>query len=236
MDRAHRWMQASVGLAGLMGEQPEVRCFLREFCARCVDLLGVRAAGTMLADEDGMLRVAAATDEKSALLELLAAQRQEGPCVEGWRSGEPLYDVDLRASAARWPDFSSRALEHGIARASVLPLRCRGEQLGTWQLYDRDSLPSRDDLELAQGLADLAVLCLSQARSLGHVNRSAAQLRAALSSRIAIEQAKGMLAAQWGVHPDIAFPRLRAYARARQRRLREVALDVVEGRLRLPPP
>ncbi|MGW7415293.1 ANTAR domain-containing protein [Streptomyces sp. NPDC054863] len=233
--RERRWLDASVGLAELMLDEPEVTEFLREFCSRGAELLDVPAVGTMLADEGGVLRVASGSDEASELLELLAAERREGPCVDAYRSGEPQYGVDLREAADRWPEFCSRAMEHGIFKAAVLPLRRRKERLGTWQVYGHEELPVRAELELAQRLADIAVLSLSQSRNLWHLTRSAEGLRTALTSRVAIEQAKGILAVQWGVHPDAAFQPLRAYARSRQRKLKEVALDVVEGRLRLPP-
>ncbi|MCX5204107.1 GAF and ANTAR domain-containing protein [Streptomyces sp. NBC_00237] len=238
MCRERRWLDASVRLTELMLDrpegEPEVTFFLGEFCRQGVDLLGVPAVGAMLAEEGGALRAAASSDENSELLELIASQRQEGPCVEGYRLGAPLYDVDLRAQADRWPAFCARALEYGISRAAVLPLRLRGAWLGTWQVYGHADLPGREELELTQRLADIAVLTLTQSAYLRHLNRSAEGLRTALTSRIAIEQAKGMLAAQWGVSPDDAFQPMRAYARARQCKLREVARDVIAGRLRLP--
>ncbi|MFJ2745505.1 ANTAR domain-containing protein [Streptomyces sp. NPDC087440] len=238
MNRERRWLDASVRLAELMRPHAEpgaeVTLLLREFCHQGVSLLDVPAVGTMLAEGDGALRVAAASDKNAELLELLAAQRQEGPCVEGFRRGEPLLAFDLRAHADRWPAFCARALEYGIDRTAVLPLRHRDARIGTWQVYGHDDLPGREELEMGQRLADIAVLSLVQCRRLSHLARSAEELRGALTSRIAIEQAKGMLAAQWGVTPDAAFQPMRAYARARQRTLREVARDVIEGRLRLP--
>ncbi|CAM5514879.1 GAF domain-containing protein [Streptomyces spiroverticillatus] len=238
MNRESRWLEASVRLAELMqphpGPEPEVTVFLREFCLRAVELLDVPAVGTMLAEEGGALRVAAASDENAELLELIASQRQNGPCVEGYRLGRPLPDVDLRAHADRWPEFCARALAYGIDRTAVLPLRHRDAWLGTWQAYGRGAVPGSEELDMAQRLADIAVLSLVQSRNLSHLARSADQLRSALTSRIAIEQAKGMLAAQWGVTPDAAFQPMRAYARSRRRKLREVARDVIEGRLQLP--
>ncbi|MFF0744043.1 GAF and ANTAR domain-containing protein [Streptomyces sp. NPDC004111] len=228
-------MDASVCLAELMLSEREVSGFLREFCGLSVKLLDTVAVGTMLADESGLLRVAAVSNNEPALLELIASQPQEGPCVDVYRSGEPQYDIDLRTSAARWPGFCARALENGIGRIAVLPLRRTGELLGTWQVYGSDRLPDQEELELAQRLADITVLSLSHSKNLWHLARSAGELRTALTSRVAIEQAKGMLAAQWGVHPERAFQPLRAYARSRQRKLRDVAIDVVEGRLKLPP-
>jgi hypothetical protein len=55
-----------------------------------------------------------------------------------------------------------------------------------------------------------------------------AQLRQALTNRIWIEQAKGVLAATQGTDPEVAFQRLRARARSASRKLAEVAREVVQ--------
>ncbi|GAA3491997.1 ANTAR domain-containing protein [Streptomyces cremeus] len=245
------------------GPEPEAGVFLREFCRMGVELLHVPAVGAVLAEEGGAPRaavapdgnsglldlvavapdgdsglvdlVAAAPDGDSGLLDLVAARCQDGPRAEGSCRDEPLLDLDLRAHAGRWPDFCARALAHGIDRVAVLPLRLRETRLGTWQVYGRDGLPAREELDMAQRLADIAVLSLVQTRQLSRLSRSADELRGALASRVAIEQAKGMLAARWGVRPDEAFQPMRSYARARRRKLREVAHDVIEGRLQLSP-
>ncbi|MDJ0460737.1 ANTAR domain-containing protein [Streptomyces sp. H27-C3] len=77
-------------------------------------------------------------------------------------------------------------------------------------------------------------LALTHSLALRDPTESAESLRTALTSRVRSEQAKGMLAAHWDVHPDVAFQPLRAYARSRQRKLYEVAHDIVERRLDLP--
>jgi hypothetical protein len=59
------------------------------------------------------------------------------------------------------------------------------------------------------------------------------QLEVALSSRIVIEQAKGLLAERHGVPVDEAFQRLRQEARNSRRRIHDVAADVVSGGARL---
>jgi hypothetical protein len=53
--------------------------------------------------------------------------------------------------------------------------------------------------------------------------------------RAEIDQATGMLTEQLGVPVTEAFARLRAYAYTSDRRLAEVAADIVARRLRLPP-
>jgi AmiR/NasT family two-component response regulator len=58
----------------------------------------------------------------------------------------------------------------------------------------------------------------------------AAQLQTALDSRVVIEQAKGVLAERLGFDMNTAFSTLRNVARRANRRLSEVAREVVEGR------
>ena len=57
------------------------------------------------------------------------------------------------------------------------------------------------------------------------------QLQAALTSRIAIEQAKGFLAAQLRMTPETAFLALRRYARGHDMRIGVVARAVVAGEI-----
>ena len=56
-----------------------------------------------------------------------------------------------------------------------------------------------------------------------------AQLERALSSRIVIEQAKGVLAGRHGIGVEEAFDVLRGTARKRQLKLHELAQQVVES-------
>lgn len=59
------------------------------------------------------------------------------------------------------------------------------------------------------------------------------QLNTALRSRVLIEQAKGYLAAKYGITPDEGFNRLRNYSRNHHVVIHEVSRQVVEGELDL---
>lgn len=88
------------------------------------------------------------------------------------------------------------------------------------------------DVAVAQALADAATISILQYRSLQDERLLSAQLRQALTSRILIEQAKGVLCERWHTDMDEAFARLRRYARATNQRLSDVADDITTGRLR----
>jgi AmiR/NasT family two-component response regulator len=90
---------------------------------------------------------------------------------------------------------------------------------------------SDDDLLAAQAFADVATIAMLQHRAMHEARILNEQLQHALNSRITIEQAKGMVAERAGLDMEQAFARLRNYARNHNRRLADVAQDVIDGGL-----
>jgi len=82
-------------------------------------------------------------------------------------------------------------------------------------------------------VADAATIGIVHQRALGHQEIVTEQLQTALNSRILIEQAKGFLSHSLGKSVDDSFAIMRSYARSNNRRLTDVATDVVEGRITL---
>jgi GAF domain-containing protein len=139
---------------------------------------------------------------------------------------------DLSAAAGRWPRFVPVASEAGFRAAHALPLRLRASTLGALNLFRAETGKlSRPDVTTAQALADIATIAILQHQAASESRAVTEQLRSALDSRIAIEQAKGVVAESAGVDMVEAFARLRGYARSNQRLLAEVAQDVVDGKL-----
>ena len=104
--------------------------FLHVLTDRSVQLLEVSAAGLLLADPRGELRVVAASSETARLLELFQLQNDEGPCLDCFRAGQPVQAVDLAAAAPRWPRFAPAAQQAGFRNVEILPL-----QTETWRFY-----------------------------------------------------------------------------------------------------
>jgi GAF domain-containing protein len=232
VNREDRLVRTFVELADNLVDDFDVIDLLALLTERSVELLDASAAGLLLADQQGVLRLMAATSEAVELVELFQIQNDQGPCLECYRSAEVVIAEDLTRATGRWPRFVPVALGAGFQAAHAVPLRLRGRILGALNLFRTTPGPlAGGDATTTQALADVATIALLQHRAARDARTLTEQLREALDSRVAIEQAKGVLAERLGVGMEEAFSVLRAYARANRRRLADVAQGVVDGTL-----
>jgi GAF domain-containing protein len=209
--------------------------FLRLLTDRCVGLLDASAAGVLLADRDGKLRVMAASDERVRLLELFQLQNDEGPCLECFHTGTPVAVPDLTREVDRWPHFVTAAHRSGFGAVQALPMRLRDEVVGALNLFHATPGPfDPAGTLIAQALADVATISLLQQRTVHRSNVLNEQLQTALNSRVLIEQAKGKLAERQNIDMEQAFTTLRSYARAHNRRLSDLARAFIDDSEPLP--
>jgi GAF domain-containing protein len=218
-----------VSVADTLVDDFDVVDLLYNLVVRSVDLFGATAAGLLLADEEGTLRVASASSEGARLLELFQIQHQEGPCLDCFRSGQPVRTERLDTEETRWPTFASAATDQGFVGVLALPMRLRGRVIGALNLLSEHSAPpiAADEIPLAQALADVATIAILQDRLARSRELLAEQLQSALNSRVVIEQAKGALATRLDVEHEEAFALLRTYARNDRRKLVDVAEEVI---------
>ena len=127
---------AFVSLATALADGLDPVDLLSGLTADCARLLDVASAGLLLADRRGVLHVLAASSEETRSLEVFQLQREQGPCLDCYRSGAPVSVADLRAETARWPLFVEAATEAGFASVHAVPLRLRDNVLGTMGLFD----------------------------------------------------------------------------------------------------
>jgi GAF domain-containing protein len=232
MTREADVVRSLVEMADTLVDDYDVIDLLTGLADRCVSLLGVSAAGVMLVSPADRLALAASSSETMRLLELFELQAQEGPCLDAFRTGEPVGHEDLEAGSGRWPSFTAAALAAGFRSASALPLRLREVTLGALNLLSVTRSPLDEaDVIVARAFADLAALSIAQHRASAEAQRLNEQLSGALTSRVVIEQAKGVISERAGVPLAEAFSRLRAYARNRNLRLTDVAQAAVDGTL-----
>ncbi|QIS07423.1 ANTAR domain-containing protein [Nocardia brasiliensis] len=229
MSRERRLVEAFVQLADSLVAEYDPVDVVQGLLDRAVELLGVDTAAVLLARADGELRVLASTSEATRWLELLQVQAQDGPCVQCYRTGERVIAEDLAVAGDRWPVFAKQALVEGFRSVYALPMRLRADRVGALNLFSSGvERLSEDDLVVGQALADVASIAILRARQLAEHRTVNGQLQSALQTRIVIEQAKGILAAQGELDPETAFQALRGYARHSRGRLPDLARAVVD--------
>lgn len=223
---------ALVELADTLVVDFDIADFLHTLAVRCVELLDVHAAGVMVTDQRGHLRVMASSSERAHLLELFEVESDEGPCLECFATGQPVSDTDLSVVDTRWARFSHRAGQAGFAAVHAVPMRLRDEIIGVLNLFSTQTGSlTADDAFLGRALANVTTIGLLQQRAINHRDMVTEQLQGALNSRVVIEQAKGVLFERLKLDMHDAFATLRGYARRTNRRLSDVARDVIDDRL-----
>jgi ANTAR domain/GAF domain len=219
-----------VELADTMVADFDVIEFLHILTDRSVRLLSASEAGVVLADPRGELRVAAASSEAAGLVELFQIQNDQGPCLDCYRTGQPVTAADLAGPGQQWPQFAAAATQAGFRAVQALPMRLRDQVIGALNLFRAaPGLLDPEDLRIGQALADVATIGLLHERNLRRSETVAEQLQGALTSRIIIEQAKGKLAERLGTDMDEAFRLLRAHARGRNQRLTDTARYLIDN-------
>jgi transcriptional regulator with GAF, ATPase, and Fis domain len=208
---------------------------LQTLVDHCTELFDAAAAGIALGPDDQHLEVIVSTSEESRLVGLMQLRVGEGPCVEAVTTGKVVSVADHAEMRSRWPAFARAARESDYDSVHAIPLRLRGEIIGSLNLFRTDEGALNDqDAIAAQALADVATIGILQQRAVHDSTLVRDQLQHALNSRVLIEQAKGVLAQTHGVDMDTAFKLLRHQARSTGTRMATVASAVIDGTVQVP--
>jgi GAF domain-containing protein len=219
-----RLVEVMVEITDTLVDDFDLMAFLYTLTVRTAELLDASEVGLMISGGDGALQFVAASREVAATLELFQQQVHEGPCLDAFRTGTMVTNVELTSAFDRWPEFAPRAMEAGFAVVHAFPMRLREQVIGALNVFtSADRLLSAQKLTVVRGLADVATISLLQERALRRATELTEQLQVALSSRVLIEQAKGALAQVHGTDVEAAFQLLRSYARRHQQRLTDLA-------------
>jgi hypothetical protein len=227
-DRRARIMAAVTerGAAADIGE------LMRSLCQFAVEEMALSGCALVLMSSREGGRVLADAGPRARTITTLQAELGEGPCLQAYRSGEPVLLPDLAAPEAnRWPTFAAAALAAGLHSEFSLPLSAAREGIGTLDLCrDTPGVLTDDHLSdalAAAGIARDAVLAGQYAP--GGLEDL---LAAAGIDRLVVHQATGMIAAQLDETVANALARLRAAAFTSGRSMYDLARDVVERRVR----
>jgi GAF domain-containing protein len=191
------------------------------------------AAGVTLYVE-GKYVTAAHTDGRTLEVDEGQYSRDEGPCLQAMRDRAVLR-IDIDEAADRWPEFLDDARRSGIRSFLAAPMLLKGQAIGALNLYSSHphGFSALDDVLIAlfTGQASIAV---ANAKTYADAVELTRQLKEAIASRAAIEQAKGILMAREAIDPDQAFERLRTWSQSRNIKLRDIAKEVVDSALQGP--
>jgi hypothetical protein len=232
--RETRVLNAVVTLVDSLLDDFDVVDLLTGLTERCAELLDVEAAALLLADPLHQLRLLAATSEQARELELFQLQADEGPCVDCYATGQPVSIADIQPAIDQWPRFVPAAVGAGFASVHAVPMRAAGIVLGALGLFGaRTGELDEADLLVGQTLAHIACVAILQEHPPTPLTVMP-QLRSALTGRVVVEQAKGLLREMLDVSVEEAFSLLRSYARDSGEHLTDVSRRLMSDRYSRP--
>ena len=217
-------------------DKPRLGGLLQRLCRAAAGALPATGVGVSVLSGTGSQVTAFGSSTTAEEIEELQFVLGEGPCLAAYDSGRPVLVPDL-ATAGRlmWPGYAPAAQGHGIAAVFAFPLRVGASRLGALDVYQASAGPLLEDAQaIATDFAEVAMQTLLNARDEPE-ERGAVPIEEVLAGRPDVYQAQGMLTIQLGVGLDEAMSRLRAYAFASERRIEDVAADIVARRLQIGP-
>jgi len=217
-----------VEVADTLTAELDVVEFLHRVAGHVSAVSGDAVVGVVLIDEDDRPQHLGASHDDARALELFQLQEMEGPCVDCFRSGEPVVNLDLETAGDRWPTFAPVAASRGLRSVHAIPLRFRDRVLGALNVFGTDEgVLAEDEVRVIAALADVATLSLVRERAIARAEVVNEQLQSALASRVVIEQAKGVVARTFHVTVDEAFSLIRTHARRERTGLADLCRRIV---------
>jgi transcriptional regulator with GAF, ATPase, and Fis domain len=177
----------------------------------------------------GVPSTVASTGELATGLDESQYERGDGPCLHAARTGELTEVPDFRTEQ-RWPGYARRAVAAGCLSSLSVPLAIDEEEAvsGALNLYSRrDHVFDAQTREAATGLGPYAAVAAGNLHAVQSARSKAENLQLALESRAVIDQAKGVLVERYKLTPDQAFQLLAHVSMTSNRKVRDVAEQLV---------
>lgn len=194
---------------------------------------GAEAVGiTLVKDEPhgtSRAQTAAYSDERVVPIDEAQYEMDEGPCLQAIEDNETYTIADL-AQERRWPLFRDKAFDRGLRSSMSIPLAIGGRAIGALNMYAFTEGAFQDaDLDLAKTFAAQAAISIANVQVYENAVQLSENLNEAMRSRAVIEQAKGMIMMERHCSADEAFETLVAASQSRNKKLRDIAQEVVEA-------
>lgn len=200
---------------------------LQQVLSATCELFSASGAGLMLVDEGSALCSVAATDEPARRLEECQEQHGHGPCVDAVVLDQVTETSDL-AQEQRWPQLVPELPEAGVRAVLGVPVRLNGVAVGALNVYR--SQPHAWDASEISALTSYGGLIegvLRTALQAHQRTQLAEQLQHALDHRVVIERAVGVIMERERTDPVTAFNQLRKRARSTERKVADLAEDLL---------
>jgi GAF domain-containing protein len=192
-------------------------------------VVGVDGSGLTLAHEDGRPRWVAVSDAAMELLEQVQHDLGEGPCLQAYAEDRVVAVEDLRSERV-WDRLAAVVAQLRVCGVVSVPVRLASQPVGTLSVYAAQPRAwSTGEVEALGAFAVVTAELVRTGVELAVRDAEVAQLRRALTTRVWIEQAKGVLVATQGLTAEAAFQQLRTRARSSQRRVADLAQEVVQA-------
>jgi GAF domain len=203
-------------------------------CEVCAEVTAMSGAGIMLMFEDAPQGTVCTTNDVSSQLEQLQYTLGEGPCVDAYREDRPVLEPDLaNPETKRWLAFTEAAVKIGAKAVFGFPLQVGAVRLGALNLYcDQPGTLGEDQYANALAAASIVAQAVLVLQANAPDGMLAKELERSSDFQLVVHQAAGMVAVQMNVSVTEAMIRLRAYAFGNERRLADVAGNVVDRTLR----
>jgi GAF domain-containing protein len=185
------------------------------------DMAGI----TMLVD--GVPSTGVFTDAEAPEIDKAQYESGQGPCLDAFRN-QSVYRIESTATDPRWPEFVRNAAHHGIKSTLSLPITARDESLGALNLYSRtEAAFSEDDVERMMTFATHSAFVLTNAQVYWDARHLNENLNQAMQSRATIDHAVGIVMATGGKNAEEAFQVLVKASQRQNRKLRDIATEMV---------
>lgn len=231
MDRELTGSDERVLLESLL-DSPDLKSFLARLTALCESRLSaaldsaVHCSVTVYRDLRGYTVVAG--DDVAGNMDEIQYSGGQGPCLQALRTGTRVLTSDLLADT-RWPGYAVAMCRTGIRSVLAQPVPLRQSASAVLNCYSPllGAFEDRGLLDRVESLTRMASTSLMLAVRIGTEADQAADLRAVLESRTAINLATGVIMAQTGRSQKQALDLLRRASNHRNRKLREIAAEIL---------
>jgi GAF domain-containing protein len=181
---------------------------------------------------DGEMMTGVFTDADAPEIDRAQYDTGEGPCLDAFRTGE-IHRITSTEADGPWPAFRAACRAHGIMSTASFPMLIDDVRHGALNIYSTGTDAfGAEEIRMGRSFAAQAGVVVAYARSYWNARQLSAHLEAALVHRAEIEQAKGIIIASTGVTADAAFEVLVKQSQHENRKLRDVAAELVKSKIR----